>query len=441
MLSVPALFRRSSSVAVMVWILSACGGGGSGGNCGIIGPTRTLASNPTSIALDVGRTATATVAFTSSCTSDATAVSVQTANAAIATVALVGTTATVTGVSAGTTILTLTAAGPTTTTVAVTVRPLVPTTLTLTPSSDTLSPLGTRQLASAVRDQNGAVLSSATVVWRSLTSSVASVSATGLVTASANGSATIQAKVATGTASDSLTATTTIQVVAPCTRLRPLTLGTTYSGTFDASSCRNFLGFTGVLDQFSVTTATQAYYSIRQVPSVPMSLVPLNVGAALYGIPPTDTAVTSLVVIRPGTSGFIVAGATTAPGTYTITTALNPDARQNCFGTDVTRGVSFTTALTPVCQRRDIRILPALNLNGRIIATASSASFPVRIDLLWFDCSSAPCNTNVVLATSSATVNGGTATVNYVNTADRFVIIRVFGPTSANDNVNVTIDQ
>ena len=443
MISLPAL-RRLGAGALIGSLLIACGGGGGDKSCGIVGPTRTLSATPSTLTVDVGKTATTAVIFSTTCGSDSPTVTVLSNSAAIATVALVGGTATVTGVAAGTTTLTLTAAGPTTTTVAVTVRPLVPTTLTLTPAADTLSPLGTRQLTSAVRDQNGAALSTATVVWRSLTTSVASVSATGLVTASANGTATIQAKVATGTGSDSLTASTTIQVVAPCTRLRSITLGTVYNGTFDASSCRNFLGFGGVLDQFSVTSATQAYFSIREAPTaptVPISLVPLNIGSALYGIPPTDTAVTGLVVIRPGTSGFIVAGLTTAPGSYTLTTALNPDARQNCFTTDVTRGVSFTTALTPGCQRRDIRILPQHNNGSRIIVTASSPSFPVRIDLLWFDCSTNPCNTTTVLATSSATVNGGTATINYVGTADRFVMVRLFGPTSSNDTVAMTIDQ
>ncbi|MBC7841098.1 MAG: Ig-like domain-containing protein [Gemmatimonadaceae bacterium] len=433
MISLPSL-RRFSVAALIGSISVACGGGKDDTSCGIIGPTRTLTSNPTTLAVDVGRTTTANVTFTSSCSSDSPTITVASNNAAIATVTLVGGTATVTGVGAGTTTLTLSAAGPTTTSVSVTVRPLVPTTLTLTPASDTLSPLGTRQLTSAVQDQNGAALTTATVVWRSLTTAVASVSASGLVTAAANGTATIQARVATGTGTDSLTASTTIQVVAPCTRLRPIGFAATYSGRFDASSCRNFLGFTGVLDQFTLTAAAQTYYSVRMAPSFVGSLVPLTVGSAFFGIPPTDTAVTNFVVIRPGTFGFIVASTTQNPGTYTITTALNPDPRQSCVGTDVTRGVSFVTGLTPTCQARNIRVLPLLNNTARIIATATSPSFPVRIDLLEF-------GTNTTLATASATINGGTATLNYLSTADRFVYFRIFGPPSANDNVTITVDQ
>lgn len=435
MISLPAL-RRLSAGALIGSLLVGCGGGGDGGGgCGIVSPTRSITSSPASLAVDVGKTTTSDVVFTTSCASDSRVVTVTSSNTAVATVSLSGTTATVTGVAAGTTTLTLSAtAGPTTNTVAVTVRPLVPTTLTLTPANDTLSPLGTRQLTSAVRDQNGAALTTATVVWRSLTTAVANVSASGLVTASANGTATIQAKVATGTGTDSLTASTTIQVVAPCTRLRPIGFAATYSGVFDASSCRNFLGFTGVLDQFTVTAAAQTTYSIRMAPSFVGSLVPLTVGSAFFGIAPTDTAVTNIVVVRPGTFGFIVASTTQNPGTYTITTALNPDPRQSCVGTDVTRGVSFVTGLTPTCQARNIRVLPLLNNTARIIATATSPSFPVRIDLLEF-------GTNTTLATVSATINGGTATLNYLNTADRFVYFRVFGPPSANDNVTITIDQ
>lgn len=431
------LLRRVGGVTILAFALVACPGP-KDGSCGILGPTRTLTADSTSLTLDVGKTKTIGIRFSSSCSSDPTTITVLSASPAIATVASTSSSATVTAAAPGTTTLNLSAAGNTTATVAVTVRALLPTTLTVAPANDTLSPLGTRTLTATVRDQNAALLPGAAVVWRSLTPTLATVSPTGLVTATAAGSATIQAKVATGTANDSLSASTTILIVPACSLIRPMPFGGTYNGRFDASSCLNTNGFP-VSDRFSLTSATQAYYSIRLVPTAVTSLVPLNIGSAFYGIPEVDTAVVGLGVMRAGTFGFIVAKPSTAPSTYTVTTALNPDPRLNCLTTDVTRGVSFVTALLPTCQQRDIRILPQLNTGGRIIVTASAASFPARIDLIWFNCGSGTCQTTTVLATAVATVNGGTATIDYVGVADRFVIIRTFGPASANDNVSITI--
>ena len=80
----------------------------------------------------------------------------------------------------------------------------VATTLTLSATVLSFSTLGaTEQLTPTVLDQNGATLSGASVSWASSASTVASVSSTGLITALADGTATITATSgsATGTAS------------------------------------------------------------------------------------------------------------------------------------------------------------------------------------------------------------------------------------------------
>ncbi len=70
----------------------------------------------------------------------------------------------------------------------------VATTVEVTPATSTLSALGeTVQLTATVSDQNGNVMSGASVTWSSGDVSVATVSATGLVTAAGNGTATITA--------------------------------------------------------------------------------------------------------------------------------------------------------------------------------------------------------------------------------------------------------
>ena len=82
----------------------------------------------------------------------------------------------------------------------------VPTTITISPTSATLQSLGeTVRLAATVQDQNGQTMSSATVTWASGDPSVATVDASGLVTAVANGTATVTATA--GSASGSVAVT------------------------------------------------------------------------------------------------------------------------------------------------------------------------------------------------------------------------------------------
>ena len=69
------------------------------------------------------------------------------------------------------------------------------TTVTVSPATVQVAALGaTVQLTAEVRDQNGQVMAGAAVAWTSSDASVATVDASGLVTAAANGSATITAR-------------------------------------------------------------------------------------------------------------------------------------------------------------------------------------------------------------------------------------------------------
>ncbi len=81
-----------------------------------------------------------------------------------------------------------------------------PTTVTVSPATAELSALGaTARLTAEVRDQNGQAMAAAAIAWSSGDASVATVDATGLVTAVANGAATVTAT--SGTASGSATVT------------------------------------------------------------------------------------------------------------------------------------------------------------------------------------------------------------------------------------------
>ena len=99
-----------------------------------------------------------------------------------------------------------------------TTDPPVATTLTLSSTTLSFSSLGeTQQLTATVRDQTGATMIGASVAWASSASSVASVSSTGLVTALADGPATITAT--SGSANG--TASVTVEQVAASVTLSP----------------------------------------------------------------------------------------------------------------------------------------------------------------------------------------------------------------------------
>ena len=85
-----------------------------------------------------------------------------------------------------------------------------PATVAVAPATVRLTALGaTEQLTAEVRDQNGNVMAGAAVSWASSTAAVATVSASGLVTAVANGTATITATA--GSASGTATVEVTVE--------------------------------------------------------------------------------------------------------------------------------------------------------------------------------------------------------------------------------------
>ena len=114
----------------------------------------------------------------------------------------------------------------------------VATTLTVTPASVSFSVLGeTEQLTAAVLDQNQATMSGAPVTWSSSGSSVASVSSTGLVTAVADGTATITATSGAANGSASVTvlaAPITLSPSALCSDHRAIDIATFEDANLEA---------------------------------------------------------------------------------------------------------------------------------------------------------------------------------------------------------------
>lgn len=409
-------------------VLAACSSGSSDACDGIIGPVRVLTPAPVSLTLNVGAISQVTASLSGGCPSDDRSVQWSSSDVNVATVDNAGK---VTAIGAGSATLSASAfAGQARTTVAVTVRPRVASSIDARPDIDTLSPLGTRTLNVIVKDQDGVVLSGAAAVWRSLTPSLATVTATGVVSAVASGTANIEVSTPRAGA-DSLRDTVRILIVPACSLVRPAPFGTTISGSIDASTCQNLFGYR-VANQYSITASEQTYYAIRLVPAISLALVPLNISSGLYGLSSADTAVTALGVIRAGTFGFLVTANVQTPGTYTVSTALNPDPRLTCATTDVTTGVSFQTALTPSCSQRDIRILPAFAVGQQVRITATAPGFPVTIELR-------NATTGAVIQRVTATTSGGVATIAFSNPTARFGIVRVSGTGTVNDLVTMTI--
>ena len=96
-----------------------------------------------------------------------------------------------------------------------TLRPPRPTTVAVTPATTQLTALGaTVQLSAEVRDQNGQVMAGAAVTWSSSTTSIATVSGSGLVTAAGNGTVTIAASAGGASGTAAVTVTQDVSAVA-----------------------------------------------------------------------------------------------------------------------------------------------------------------------------------------------------------------------------------
>ena len=110
------------------------------------------------------------------------------------------------------------------------------TSLTVTPATAQLTALGaTVQLTAEVRDQNGNVMAGAAVTWSSGDGAVATVSATGLVTAVANGTATITATAGSASGSAAVTVAQEVSAVAVTPVAATLVAGDTLRLTAEAA--------------------------------------------------------------------------------------------------------------------------------------------------------------------------------------------------------------
>ena len=114
-------------------------------------------------------------------------------------------------------------------------EPARPTTVTVSPATHELTALGaTVQLSAEVRDQNARVMAGATVTWTSSASSMATVDASGLVTAAGNGTATITASAGSASGSAVVTVTQSVESVVVSPSEETIALGNTLQLTAEA---------------------------------------------------------------------------------------------------------------------------------------------------------------------------------------------------------------
>ena len=171
-------------------------------------PVATVTVSPASVNLLAGQTSplTATLTDANGAVLTGRTVTWSSDNGSVATVSGTGL---VTAAGAGTATITATSEGKSGT-ASVTVSNIPVASVTVSPTTASLSVGQTAQLTAAPKDANGNVLTGRPVTWSSNNGSVATVSATGLVTAAGAGSATITAmsEGKSGTAAISVTAPT-----------------------------------------------------------------------------------------------------------------------------------------------------------------------------------------------------------------------------------------
>jgi uncharacterized protein YjdB len=178
----------------------------------------------------------------------------------------------VTATGVGTANITATSEGRTgTSTVTVTLAPVA--SVTVSPATASISVGQTQQLSVTLRDGAGTVLSGRTTTWRSNSTSIATVSASGLVTAITAGPATITAT------SENINGTATITVIVPTPAP---------GGSAPEPGGSDVILFQDNFDGYASTAAMLGGYNYRGHPT----LIPGRSGNAVrfpYAAPPEDS--------------------------------------------------------------------------------------------------------------------------------------------------------
>ncbi|MEP6618053.1 MAG: Ig-like domain-containing protein [bacterium] len=225
-------------------------------------------------------------------------------------VAVVSTAGVVTGLSAGSAIIDAVAGGITgsTTVTVVAAQPPTPKTIGVSVVSASLSAGATTQASAIVRDSLGNVLSGQAIVWTSTNMSIATVSASGLVTSLTAGSTTITANAGTATGGTAVAVTSFVPASGPYAETLAA-LPAVYLNTTAPAAPASGGVVINVAAGGNLQTAINA--------AKPGDVIALANGATFVGnftLPNKNTTSTNWITIRPANlAGFPAEGARMTP--------------------------------------------------------------------------------------------------------------------------------
>jgi uncharacterized protein YjdB len=363
-----------SSLFVMV-ILAACGGGGGGGGAATAaGVTLTsiavTPANP-SIAASTTQQCTATGTYSDGTTQNITASATWTSDAT--TFVTVDVSGLATAVAAGAATITATSgtiSGNTTITVAELQS------ITVTPADPSVAKGLTRQFSASGNLTGGASQDiSASVIWSSGTSSVATVNATGLASGVAAGSTTITATSGLISGSTTLSVTPeTLQSIAVTPAAQSLGTGMaqqfTVIGTFSDGSTQNLTASVTSWNSNAPTVASMNASGLATSASPGTTTITAAVGAVSGTTSLTVTAKTlQSIAVTPGNVSINTSATRqfTAIGTYSDQTTQ-----------DITSSVTWTSETPAVATVSSTGLASGLTAGNGVAITATSGSVSGR---------------------------------------------------------------
>jgi uncharacterized protein YjdB len=287
--------------------------------------------------------------------------------------------------------------------------------LSLTPRELRMRPTDVLPITPTV--VGGAPTIDRTVEFVSRTASVATVSASGGVTAVGIGFTRIVARMRADTlVRDSIT----VSVLDPCSLAFTHTLGAVTNGTYTTASCRVDLGGQQIAFQESIVflaTATSAVsYSFQSTSARTDFLVPYPEGGGAIWIggtiQPGAQPLRGVMYLRPGRYFLDSQSRNLGVGTFQFETTVDPDPNTLC-GQDryAMVGAQFTAALGGSCTSLIISGMTLLDVGARIQVTASAVAYPVRLELIQLNAD----NTLTLLASGTATGPGQSTQATFAN--------------------------
>ncbi|MCU0648712.1 MAG: Ig-like domain-containing protein [Gemmatimonadaceae bacterium] len=258
----PRVIARGAALLVVVRLLTGCGGGGGGV---VNTPTPPPPPPPPTVASVVVTPATGTLEVGSTLplrasARDASGNELQrtftwtSSNPSLASVSATGD---VTAVAEGGPVVISATTDGRTGTAAITVTPPRVTAIAVALASAAITVGQSTQATATLRDARGNTVTGRTIAWTSSAPAVATVNATGSITAVAAGTTTIAASVDGTTGSAALT----VAAADPCRVIRPITVGAQVTGALTTSDCR--LSDSSFVQTYELTITTPSLLELE----------------------------------------------------------------------------------------------------------------------------------------------------------------------------------